>query len=130
MLRRGWISVLCVALLLWRPLDFAVELTTALPSLGMRGALGAIELGLHAVVAALAVAAVQALSVASPAAVKLAAIALLASAAATVQSLYWSVLPHQTIPGDALPTAVLAVLHAALWLVYLIRSRRVRELAP
>ncbi len=117
--------MLCLALLVWRPLDFVVELNRALPSLGMRGALGAIELFVHGVVAAVAVAAVRALSNGLPGAARLAAVALVASAAATIQSLYWSVLPHQTMPGDALPTAVLAAAHAAVWLVYLSRSRRV-----
>ncbi|HEY7498277.1 MAG TPA: hypothetical protein VH740_07180 [Vicinamibacterales bacterium] len=126
---RGWIAVLCLALLLWWPVGFATELSTTLPSLGMRGVRGAIELLFHAIVAALAVAAVRALSIGMPSAPMLAAAALVSSAAASIQSLYWSVLPHQTMPGDALPMAVLAAAHAAVWLVYLWRSRRVRELA-
>jgi len=126
---RGWLLLLCVMLLLWRPLDFATELAAALPSLGMRGAVGAIELLAHGGVAALSVAAVRALGAAVPAGPRLATAALIASAVATVQSLYWSVLPHQTMPGDRLPLAILAVAHAAAWLVYLNRSRRVREIA-
>jgi zinc transporter ZupT len=99
-----------------------------LPSLGMRGWTGGLELAFHGIVAALAVAAVRALSNGMPAAPLLAAAALMASAAATVQSLYWSVLPHQTVPGDELPFASAAVAHAAIWLVYLARSRRIREM--
>jgi hypothetical protein len=125
---RGWLLLLCVALLVWRPLDFAVELLQTLRSLSMRGVLGAIELLAHAAVATLAIVAVRALSVGVPAAPRLAGAALIASAAATVQSLYWSALPHQTIPGDELPIAVLAVVHAIGWLVYLARSRRVRAM--
>ena len=123
---RGWIAVLCLALLLWRPLDFVFELSTALPSLGMRGAPGAIELLFHAAVAAVAVAAVRAFSSATPGAARLAAIALVASAIATVQSQYWSVLPHQTMPSDRLPTAVLAIVHATVWLLYLARTKEPR----
>lgn len=125
---RGWLLVLCAVLVLWRPLDFAFELPSALPSLGMRGAAGAIELLFHGAVAALSVAAARALWSALPAGPPFAAWALIASAAASIQSLYWSVLPHQTSPGSELPLATLAGAHAVLWLVYLKRSRRVREI--
>jgi hypothetical protein len=119
------IVLLCAALLLWRPLDFAFELPTALPSLRMRGPLGIVELLWHGAVAASAVAGAQALWTESPAGTRLAAIAVTLSAAASVQSLYWSVLPHQTMPGDERILATLSVAHAMFWLVYL-RRRRVR----
>jgi hypothetical protein len=109
-------------LLAWWPLGFANEVGVTLPSIGMRGAPGAIELIAHAAVAALSVAACRALWTAAPAGRTLAAVALVASALASVQSLYWSVLPHQTKPGDELPLAFLAVAHAGAWLVYLSRS--------
>lgn len=120
--------LLCAVLLLWRPLNFVFELGQALPTLGMRGAIGVIELVAHGAVAGLAVAAVRALWVEMSAGPLLAASALVASALTTVQSLYWSVLPHQTQPGDKLPLAILAVLHAAAWLLYLSRSRRIRRM--
>jgi hypothetical protein len=123
MLPRGWLGLLCLALLLWRPLDFAIELPTTLPSLGMRGPVGAIELLFHAAVAALAVAAVRALWGGMPAAPLLARVALVASATAAVQSLNWSVLPRQTAPGESLPLSIIAIVHAGLWLVYL-RTRK------
>lgn len=123
------VLVLCLALLLWRPLDFVFELLGTLPSLGMRGVVGGIELVLHGAVAMLSVAAVRALSIAMPMGPALAAAALVASAAASVQSLYWSVLPHQTSPGTELPLAALAVTHAAVWLIYLKRSRRIRAMS-
>jgi hypothetical protein len=117
-------TLLCVALLLWRPLDFAIELPMALPSLGMRGAVGAIELLFHAAVAAIAVAAVRAIWGGMPAGVLLACIALIASAVASVQSLNWSALPRQTAPGEALPLSIGAVLHASAWLLYLRMTNR------
>jgi hypothetical protein len=126
---RGWVLVLCAALLFWRPLDFVMELPLVLPSLGMRGAAGAVELVFHGAVAALAVGAVQALWTAAPAGPMLAGAAVSLSALASVQSLYWSVLPHQTAPGDELPLAALSIAHAAIWLVYLRRSRRIRDMA-
>lgn len=119
-----WRWLLCATLLLWRPLDFAIELPSTFPSIGLRGVPGAIELVVHGLVAALAVAAVRALSGETPAALFLARAALIASAVASVQSHYWSVLPHQTMPGDKLPLAILSVVVAAAWLVYLRPSRQ------
>jgi hypothetical protein len=124
-MRRGWLLLLCATLLVWRPLDFAIEFPSTLPSLGRRGLAAVIELLFHGVVAALAVAAVRALSSAQPSGVLLARVALLASVAATVQSFYWSALPHQTVPGDKLPLTVLAVVVTGWWLLYLRRAREV-----
>jgi hypothetical protein len=124
-MRRGWLLLLCATLLVWRPLDFAIEFPSTLSSLGRRGLPAMIELLFHGVVAALAVAAVRALSGAQPSGVLLARLALLASVAATVQSFYWSVLPHQTVPGDKLPLTVLAVVVTGCWLLYLRRAREV-----
>ncbi len=118
------VALLCVALFLWRPLDFAMELLRTLPSVGMRGARGAIELLFHGVVAAIAMAAIRALWAEVPAARRLAAVAVVASAVASVQSLYWSVLPRQTMPGDEHVLAIFAIVHAVFWLVYLKTSRR------
>jgi hypothetical protein len=74
-------------------------------------------------VAALAVAAVRALSNEMPAGLLLVRAALVGSAVATVQSFYWSVLPHQTMPTDRLPLATLGVVVAGIWLAYLRRHR-------
>ena len=125
---RGWLLVLCAVLILWRPFDFVFELLQSLPSLGMRGAPGAIELLFHGLVAAISVAAVRALSSRLPVAPALAAVALIGSAVATVQTLYWTALPHQTIPGTEALLSTIAVAHAALWLIYLKRSRQVRAM--
>lgn len=117
------IALLCAALVLWRPINFAFELMTTLPSLRMRGPLGVLELFWHGAVAAIAVAAAHALWNESPAGPRLAAVAVTLSAVASVQSLYWSVLPHQTMPGDERILATLSIAHAAFWLVYLSRRR-------
>jgi hypothetical protein len=115
--------LLCATLLVWRPLDFAIEFPSTLSSLGLRGVSGVIELVFHGAVAALAVAAVKALSNAMPSGLLLARAALVGSAVATAQSFFWSVLPHQTMPGDKLPLATLGVVVAGAWLVYLRRYR-------
>ena len=119
----GAVWLLCATLLVWRPLDFAIEFPSALPSIGQRGFAGAFELLFHGAVAALAIAAVRALSNAMPSARGLARASLVASALATIQSHYWSVLPHQTMPGDRLPLSLTGVVVAALWLAYVSRAR-------
>ena len=123
---RGWLLLLCAVLFVWQPLTFAVEVSSTLPSIGMRGAAGAIELGAHGVVAALSFAAGWALWQTSPAGPMLATIAIAAAAAAGVQSLYWSVLPSNVFPSDRLPLSIFIVATACAWLLYLRRSKRVR----
>jgi hypothetical protein len=125
---RGWLLVLCAVLLLWRPFDFVFELLQSLSSIGMRGVPGALELLFHGLVAATSVAAVRALSSRLPVAPALAAVALIGSAVATVQTLYWTALPHQTIPGTEALLSTIAVAHAAIWLIYLKRSRQVQAM--
>jgi hypothetical protein len=125
---RVWIILLCAVLLVWQPLSFAVEASTALPTLGMRGLPGALELGAHAIVAALSVAAGWAMWQSSPAGPGLARVAVLAAAAGGVQTLYWSVLPSEVFPSDRLPLTIAVLMHAAVWLVYLNRSKRVRQI--
>jgi hypothetical protein len=93
-----WLSLLSVILLVWYPLNFAAELLKTLPSIGMRGPVAARR--------------------------ALARIALFAVAFTAVQSLYWSVLPGDTKPGDELPLALFAIAHSAAWLVYLHRHSR------
>jgi hypothetical protein len=125
---RGWLLLLCIILLGWQPLSFAVEAASALPTLGIRGAPAVIEIAAHGIVAALSFAAGWALWQASPAGPRLAGAALVACAVAGVQSLYVSALPSNVFPGDRLPLASVIVLHSAAWIVYLRRSKRVRQM--
>jgi len=123
---RGWLLLLCVFLFVWEPLKFASQLTAAMGTLSMRGALAVLELVAHAAVAALTVGAGWALWIKNPNAPGFATLALAGSACAAVQSNHWSLLPSHTMPGDRFPLSAIAVVHAAAWIVYLRRSRRVR----
>jgi len=123
-------ALLSLILLVWYPLNFAAELLKTLPSIGMRGPVAALELVLHGLVAATCVAAGWSLRQGAAAGPALARIALIAVAITAVQSLYWSLLPGQTKPGDELPLALLAIAHSTAWLMYLHRSSRVRSSAP
>lgn len=125
---RGWLLLLCVILLVWQPLSFAVEAAGTLPTLGIRGVEAIVEIAAHGLVAAISFAAGWALWQASPAGPRLAAVALVVVGVTGVQSLYWTVLPSNVFPGDRLRLAALIVLHSCAWIVYLRRSRRVRRM--
>jgi hypothetical protein len=124
---RGWLRVLSVVLMVWFPANYAIELITTLPSLGMRGSPAVAELLVHGAAAALSFAAGWSLSVGNAAGIPLARTALVATAVTGVQSLYWSSLPSQTKPGDELPISLLIVGHAAAWLLYLARRNPPRS---
>jgi hypothetical protein len=122
----GWLLPLCVFLFVWEPRKLAGEIGASLGTMSMRGPGAVVELMVHAAVAALAVAAAWALWNGNPRGPAIGVVALAASAVTAIQSLYWSSLPGQTMPGDHLPLALLAVAHAAGWIAYLKLSRRVR----
>jgi len=120
-----WRSLLCLILVIWYPLNFAAELLKTLPSIEMRGPVAALELTVHGLVAATCVAAGWSLWSGNTPGPALARVALIAVAFTAVQSLYWSLLPGQTKPGDKLPLALFAIAHSAAWLVYLHHASRV-----
>jgi hypothetical protein len=122
------LRLLCAVLFIWQPMNFAAQAEMTLPSLSFRGPVASLEFAVHAAVAALAAAAGLALWQDRPHGPMLANLALVAMAAVSVQSLYWSSLPSQTSPGTELPLALLAVLHSAAWIAFLNRSERVRRI--
>ena len=122
MQRRWPLHVLAVFLFVWEPLRIAEEITQSLPTIGMRGGLAVGELLAHAIVAAVAVAAAWSLWNGADHGPFLATIAVSLSAAVSVQSLFWTRLPQQTAPGAQWPFAILALAHAAGWIVYLRRT--------
>lgn len=124
-----WIALLAAILGGWVPLNFSAELATALPSVGMRGAVAVLELIVHGAACALSVAAGYALWLRRPHAAMLARAALTINVLVAIQRHYWSILPSQTMPGDELWLSLAAVLHSAAWLLFLHRSSRVREMS-
>lgn len=121
---RGALLLLCAFLAGWVPLDFAVELLSALSSLGIRGPGAWIEILVDAAVAAASVAAAWALWSGNPGGVPLSRWALVALAVTGIQSQYWSSLPHQTVPAHRPVFAGLMVLNSAAWLLFLAWYRR------
>ena len=110
------LRVVAVLLMVWEPLRFAGEALRVLPSIGYRGALPAIELLAHAGVAALSAGAGFALWNQAPDGRRLATMAVVLLMARVVQSLYWSVLPNDTVPGDEPFTMAVALLVGGLML--------------
>ena len=117
------IRILAIVLALWQPLAFASIAGRSWSSLGFRGVLAIVELGFAACVAAIGMAAASALWTKAPAALPLARIALVSGAARSVQSLCWSRLPMDIVPGSARILAAAIIVHTSFWLWYLSRPR-------
>jgi len=116
------IQLLAALLFAWEPVRVARELMMTLGSFDMRGAPAVIEILAHGAVAALTMAGGQALRNRNPAGPQFAALAVTLSVAADVQSLFWSSLPSQTMPGDKAPLAIVVIANGAFWLGYLWRA--------
>jgi hypothetical protein len=118
--------VLCAYLLVWVPLNFALLAERSLPSLRVRGAAATFELLAHGMVALLCIVAGRMLWTGKRAGRWFATVALPANAAASIQSLHASALPHDVPPALVKPLMAVAVVNASLWLTYLYTSARVR----
>ena len=110
------LRIVAVFLIALEPLRFAGEALRVLPSIGYRGALAGLELLVHGLVAALSAGAGFALWNGTPDARRTATIAVIVLMARAVQSVYWSVLPNSTRPGDEAWTAGVAVVVGILML--------------
>ena len=110
------LRLVAVLLIAWEPLRFAGEALQVVPSIPYRGWLAAIELLAHAGAAALSAGAGFALWNHTPDARRIATFAILVLMARAVQSLYWSVLPNNTMPGDEPFTLAVALVAGALML--------------
>ena len=123
----GWLLVLCLLLLIWHPLNFAVAAAGALEALPLRGAPLALVLAARLLVTASGIAAGIALLARRPAAVTLAIIALALSAAADLFVYTTSYTPSNRLPGDTIWYIALSLVYHGAWLLYLVRSARVRN---
>ena len=123
----GWLLVLCALLLVWHPLNFGLAASSALVALPLRGLPLALILAGRLLVTALGIAAGLALLSRRPAAVRLAAAALIASAAADLFVYTTPYMPSNRLPGDTVWFVAGSLLYHAAWLLYLVRSTRVRN---
>ncbi len=122
----GWLLVLCRLLIVFHPLSLAITASTALGALAIRGAPVAMILVLRLLVVSLGVAAGRALQGGRPGAVTLAKVALVASALTDLFVYTTPYFPNNRPPGDTVLYVGASLAYHALWLGYLIRSKRVR----
>ena len=114
-------------LILWEPLSLGLVGSSALRSLAVRGLPLVLVLLGKVVVAAVGVAAGLALWTHRPAAVTLARASLLLSAAADVFVYSTPYFPNNRPPGDSTLILAASLLWYGIWLMYLWRSKRVRQ---
>jgi Protein of unknown function (DUF2569) len=122
----GWLLLLCRLLIVFHPLSLAITASNTLGALAVRGAPVAMILVLRLLVVALGVAAGRALQGLRPGAVTLANVALIASALTDVFVYTTPYFPNNRPPGDTVLYVVASLVYHALWLGYLMRSKRVR----
>ncbi|SRR5260221_12173288 len=126
---RGWLLLLSRLLIVWQPLNLAVGAMTALNSWTVRGGAGlAAVLLARATATAVGVAAGLALSNHRGPAVMMAKAAIVLSAGADLFVYATPYMPNNRVPGDTLYYAAASLAIHGAWLVYLFRSRQVREL--
>lgn len=124
---RGWLLVLCLLLIVWEPLTLAWLASAVLPHILGRPAALAI-LALRIIVTAVGLAAGVALWRRRPHAVPLAKTFLVLSTLTIVLIHSTRYFPSNRMPGDALPMAALLIGWNGVWFVYLVRSRKVKEI--
>jgi|SRR5438067_40477 len=123
----GWLLVLCGLLLIWHPVSFALAASSALDALPLRGLPLALVLAGRLLVTALGIGAALALLAVRPGAVTLAVVALAASAAADLFVYTTPYMPSNRLPGDTIWFIAGSLLYHGAWLLYLVRSTRVRH---
>ena len=123
----GWLLLLCRLLVVFHPLSLAVTASGALGALSVRGTAVALILLLRLIVVGFGMAAGRALQTLQPGAVTLAKAALLASGATDVFVYTTPYFPNNRMPGDTIYYVAASLAYHGAWLMYLLRSTRVRE---
>ncbi len=123
----GWLLLLCAVLIVWKPIRTGLVVSSALAALTLRGApLGALIV-VQVGVAAFGLASGLALIGRNGPALTMARMSLVAAAATDSFVYLTPYFPSNSLPGVERFQVVAGVLHAAGWLAYLARSRRVRN---
>jgi hypothetical protein len=123
----GWLLVLCLLLLVWRPVSSAFVGSQALAALSVRGPSLAVALAALTLVTAFGVAAGIALLARRGPAVGMAIAALMLAAALDLVIYTTSYFPSNRMPGDELFYVAASLIYHGAWLAYLFVSRRVRN---
>jgi hypothetical protein len=123
----GWLLVLCGVLLLWQPLNLAVAASSAMNAIAIRGPVVGLVLAGRLLVTAFGVAAGIALLGRRDASVAMAKASLALSAATDVFVYATPYAPSNRMPGDTPLYIAGSLAFYGLWMVYLMRSTRVRN---
>ena len=124
---RGWLLLLCLLLLVGHPVSLALGLSAALGALPIRGLSLALVIVARILVAAVGIGAGIALLGVRPGAVRLAQWSLGLSAAMDTFVDTTSFYPRNRLPGTTPLVVAASLAYYTIWLVYLVRSRRVRH---
>jgi hypothetical protein len=123
---RGWLLVLCALLLVWQPLNLGLTMAARIDRLSVRGPGLAIMLLAQLLAAGVGIAAGLSLIQLRPGAVGLAKTSLIFSAIVDVAVWGTPYVPDNRPPGEATIVLVASLIYSAVWLAYLVRSKRVR----
>lgn len=124
---RGWLLVFCLLLLVWQPLCLGLLASSVIDEVAIRGVSLLLVLLLRLLVTAFGIAAGLALLGLKPSAVGMAKLSLAASAAVDVFVYATPYFPNNRLPGDTPFYVVGSLAYYGIWLMYLFRSRRVRD---
>jgi hypothetical protein len=123
----GWLLLFCLLLLVWQPLSLALVASSVLGALTIRGLPLALVLMTRVLAAALGIAAGLALLGRRAGAVTLAKVSLAASAATDVFVYTTPFFPSNRPPGDTVLVVGASLAYHGVWMIYLLRSKRVKE---
>ena len=123
----GWLLVLCLLLLIWQPLSLGLVASSMLDALASGGLPAVLILLTRLIVTGFGIAAGLALLGRRPGAVTLAKVSLALSAATDVFVYTTPFFPSNRAPGETPVYIAVSVTYSIVWIVYLFRSKRVRE---
>jgi hypothetical protein len=126
----GWLALLCLLLLVWQPLTLALSTARSLGSLTFRGMPMALVVLAQLIVAGIGVAAGLALMGTHRGAATFATWSLALSAAMDLFVYATPFLPNRRMPGTTPLFVFSSMAYYAIWIVYLLRSKRVRNTFP
>ena len=124
---RGWLAVLVVLLLVWQPMSLALLASSVVDAVAIRGVSLALVLLLRLAVTAFGIASGIALLGERPYAVAMAQASLIASAAVDLFVYATPYFPNNRLTGDTPFYIAWSLAYSGVWLMYLVRSRRVRN---
>jgi uncharacterized protein DUF2569 len=126
----GWLALLCLLLLVWRPLNLAIVTAGTLGSLTFRGLPMALVVVAQLLVTGMGVSAGLALINRSRGAARFAMWSLILSACMDVFVYSTSFLPNRRMPGTTPAFIAASLIYHGVWIAYLSRSKRVRNTFP